>query len=312
MSLDKPNLDYIRPIYRNKRLKKIVNVYQQNYANGTSMGFGDCIRGSFYLFYVCKLLHLEFDIDLINHPISKYFKHNISTYNINYLKVESYIDYNNNEEFFMKNLIATLNNYDGEIFYLFNNSFNRFNYADPKFNLIQGIRDTIIPKIEPNDYLLEQLDNKLDAFGLKRNRYGVIHVRAGDYFMNIKKTVDSEKHKISLKHLNDIITLISGCCSMEKKYILIGDSAEIKRYISNKFSNILSFETEIAHLGESIAPSDKAIMETILDFSIMRFSNCIISFSAYAHGSGFSQYCSKLYGIPFKQIILTPTLTYNI
>ena len=311
MSLDKPNLDYIIPLYRNTRLKKIVNVYQQNYANGASMGLGDYLRGSFYLFYVCKLLHLEFDIDLINHPISIYFKNNTPTYNINYLKVEKYTDNNNNEDKFIKTLINTLNNYDGEIFYLFNNSFNRFNYADPKFNLIQGIRDTIIPKLEPNSYLLEQLDNKLDVFGLKRNKYAVIHIRAGDYYMNVKKSVDTEKHRISLKHVNDIITHISSFCSIEKKYLLVGDSAEVKRCISNKFNNIVSFETEITHLGESIDPSDKAIMETVIDFNLMRFSNCIISFTAYAHGSGFSKYCSTLYGVPFKQIILTPVLTYN-
>lgn len=51
---------------------------------------------------------------------------------------------------------------------------------------------------------------------------------------------------------------------------------------------------------------------TLIDFNIMRFSNFIISFTAYGHGSGFSKYCSTLYHVPFEQILLQPCLTYNV
>jgi hypothetical protein len=315
MSLDKPNLDYIKLIYRNTRLKKIVNVYQKNYINIKGQGFGDFLRGSIYLTYVCIVLGLDFDIDIQNHPMSMYLNDNISSYNICYSNIEAFIDYFNNiqnERDFIVKFIQKLNDHKEETYYLFTNFKPLFNIENPKFNIIQTARNVIIPKIEPKKLILDILDNKLDVYGIKRNRYGIIHVRAGDYFMNIKKTVDSEKHKISLKHVNDIITLISSCCSMEKKYILVGDSNEIKAYISNKFTNIITFGTPITHLGEDDTINNNAIIGTLLDFNIMRFSNCIISFTAYAHGSGFSKYCSTLYGVPFKQIILTPTLTYNI
>jgi hypothetical protein len=163
----------------------------------------------------------------------------------------------------------------------------------------------------PKDFILEILDNKLDTCNLKKNQYGVIHIRAGDYFMNIKKNIDADKHQISVKHLNDIITFISRYCSKQKKYILVGDSDKIKKIVSSKFNNIINFDTQITHLGEDDNMNDNAIIETIIDFNIMRFSNNIICFSAYGHGSGFSKFCATLYNLPYNQIILQPMLSYK-
>lgn len=304
-----PNLGYIKSIYKNTKLKKIVNVYQKNYINVKGYGFGDFLRGSVYLTYVCMVLGLEFDIDMNNHPMSMHLNHDKSLYQINYSNIEAYIDYESKEKQFILNIIQKLNDYDSEIFYLANNSISLFDIENPKFNIIQKVRDIIIPKIEPKKYILEMLDNKLDMCNLKRNQYGVIHVRAGDYFMNIKKDVHTDKHQISVKHINDIITFISKYCSKEKKYILVGDSDKIKKIIASKFNNIIMFDTQITHLGEDNKINDNALIETILDFNIMRFSNYIISFTAYSHGSGFSKYCSTLYNIPFNQIFLKPLIT---
>jgi hypothetical protein len=260
------------------------------------------------------VLGLVFDIDIKNHAMSMYLKNDISLYNIDYSNIEAFIDYYNNienERKFIINFIQKLNNYNEENLYLFNNFKPSFDIENPKFNIIQKARDLIIPKIEPKDFILELLDNKLDTYKLKRNEYGIIHIRGGDYFMNIKK-VDVNKHQISVKHVNDIITFISKYCSKEKKYIVVGDSDKIKKIVSNKFNNIINFETKITHLGEDDNINNDALIETILDFNIMRFSNSIISFTAYAHGSGFSKYCSTIYNVPFYQIVLQPTLSYNI
>jgi hypothetical protein len=312
MALDKPNLDYIKYMYKNTKLKKIVNVYQKNYINSKGPGFGDFLRGSFYLTYVCMVLGLDFDIDIKNHPMSMYLKNDISLYNIDYSNIETFIDYCNNERKFIINFINKLNNYNDEIFYLFNNSIPSFVIENPEFNIIQKAKDIIIPKIEPKDFILEMLDNKLDMCKLKRKQYGIIHIRAGDYFMNIKK-IDIDKHQISVKHINDIITFISRHCSTKKKkYIVVGDCDKIKKKISSKFNNIINFETKITHLGEDDNINNDTLIDTILDFNIMRFSNSIISFTAYGHGSGFSKYCSAIYNVPFNQIVLQPTLKYNI
>jgi hypothetical protein len=313
--LNKPNLEYIKNLYTNRRLKKIVNVYQQTYINIKGQGFGDFLRGSIYLTYICIILGLEFEIDLTNHPISEYLSYKGSPGNVLYSNIEAFIDYYNNlenEQHFILKFIKKLNQHNEETYYLFNNFKPLFKIENPKFNIIQKARDIIIPKIEPINLVLDQLDNKLNLNNIKRNQYAVIQIRCGDFFMNIKKNIDSEKHQISLKHINDIITYINQCTHKKKKYILIGDSNKIKKYVASKFTNIITFDSKITHLGEDVNINKNAIIDTLIDFNIMRFSNFIISFTAYGHGSGFSKYCSILYNIGFKQILLKPTLSYNV
>lgn len=311
--LKNPNLSYIKNLYTNKKLKKIVNVFQKQYINIKGQGFGDFIRGSIYLTYISIILDLDFDINLKNHPISEFFEIYDSSYNICYSNIEAFIDYNDNEQKIkiIKEFIQKLNNCDEEVYYLYNNFIPLFNIEN-QVCIIQKARDIIIPKIEPKKYVLDILDNKLENCGLTRNNYAVIHIRCGDYFMHIKKNIDTIKHKISSKHINDIVKIINKQCNKEKKYIIIGDSNEIKQYVSSKFSNIIMFNSKITHLGEDENNDGSAILETLIDFNIMRYSNFIISFSAYGHGSGFSKYCASIYNVPFNQIILQPLLQYKI
>lgn len=315
MIFDNPNLDYIKNLYTNKTLKKIVNVYQKQYVNYIGQGLGDFLRGSIYLTYICILLNLEFDIDFKNHPMSKFLEKD-NSYNIDYSKVEALINFNTftpeSEYKFIKEFIIKLNNCKDEQFYLFNNSIPLFDIENPNFNIIQKAREIIIPKIEPKQYVLDILDSRLKKTGLEKNKYAVIHIRCGDYFMNIKKNIDSEKHKISLKHINDIINTLKRKLNPVKKYIIIGDSYKIKKHISSKFLNIILFDSGITHLGEDTTNNKNCILDALIDFNIMRFSNFIVSFTAYGHGSGFSKYSSTLYNIPFKQIILQPILQYNV
>jgi len=309
-----PNLGYIKEFYTNKKIKKIVNVYQKQYTNIKGQGFGDFLRGSIFLTYICLVLNLEFDIDLKNHPLSNLLEINEKIYNVNYSNIYAIIDYGDHtkEKSNVLSFINLLNNWNGEICYIFINCIPRFPIENPIYGIIQPARKVIIPKIEAKQYILDILDKKLTEKGLSRKNYIVIHVRCGDYFMNIKKNIDTEKHKISSKHINDIVKILKNNCGPKKKYIIVGDSNEIKKEISSKFSNMIVFDTEITHLGEDTRNNEKALIETLLDFNIMRFSNFIVSFTAYGHGSGFSRYCASIYNIPFRQVILQPTLEYRV
>lgn len=317
--LNRPNLDYIinERLFINQNLKKIIHVYQKQYGNYIAQGLGDFLRGSIYLIYICILLNLEFDIDFTNHSLSNFLNMNNKIYNMDYSKVEALINFNeftyeNEYKFIVEILINKLNNCKDEQFYLFNNSVPLFDIGNTDFNIIQKAREIIIPKIEPKQYILDILDSRLKMKGLEKNKYSVIHIRCGDYFMNIKKKIDSEKHKISLKHINDIINTLKRKLDPVKKYIIIGDSNKIKKYVASKFSNIVMFDSGITHLGEDTTNNENSILDTLIDFNIIRFSNFTVSFTAYGHGSGFSKYASLLYNIPFKQIILQPVLQYNV
>lgn len=304
-------INRLKSKFMNKNLKKIINVYQQNYINSVGQGIGDFFRGSFFLSFICQTLSLDFDIDLYNHPISKYLKNNNTLYDLNYSNIKAYMCYCNdlNKEInFIDLIIHDMNNCENEIFYLFCNGKI---YFDIPNDILTKTRNIILPKIESNEYIDNLVVEKLNSKNLIKNSYGLIHIRCGDYFMNIKKNIDSEKHAISKKHVKDIIVYLKTSLNKNKKYLLIGDSNAIKNIIESKFDNIICFNNNITHLGESKNIAEESIIDTLVDFNFMRFSNFIISFTAYGHGSGFSQYCSDIYGVKFKQILLKPGLSYR-
>jgi len=87
MNLENENiLENIIKTFYNKKLKQIVNIYQLKYTNGIAQGLGDYIRGCFCLLQISLLLNLQFDMELTNHPISKYIKREDSwiKYNMDY------------------------------------------------------------------------------------------------------------------------------------------------------------------------------------------------------------------------------------
>ena len=107
--------------FNNKTLKRIVNVYQMKYKNGIAQGLGDYIRGCFCLLQICAMLGLSFDMDLTNHPMSKYLLkddswekydisyNEVSRYeNVNYIPINSKTFIKNSLEFFTE-FISNLN-----------------------------------------------------------------------------------------------------------------------------------------------------------------------------------------------------------
>ena len=196
--------------FTNKKLKKIVNVYQLDYVNGKSPGLGDFLRGSFCFMQLAQLLNLEFEIDVSNHPISKYVENSSNTEGINYNNISFYYEYNrdsqgynnyegksvNVNENFLNKSIDLLNSTDCEIFGLFSNSFPCFNK-----HTIEG-RTSINSKLQPNELMRRYIDISLNELGLSKKGYGVIHIRTGDkYLVNGEKNVKSfyRKYKTRTK-----------------------------------------------------------------------------------------------------------------
>ena len=62
-------------LYLENNIVSIINVYQPEYKDFTkATGFGDFIRGSYFLMQFCEQYNIEYDI-CINHPISKWLMH---------------------------------------------------------------------------------------------------------------------------------------------------------------------------------------------------------------------------------------------
>jgi len=309
-------IKYIKNNFNNKILKKIVNVYQLQYTNSKAPGLGDFLRGCFCLMQLTVILNLEFDIDFKNHPMSQYIRpfiksntekssqlsfenmcdNNEST-TINYENIHFFQNNNFNlvtsNENFIKEIINYLNNINETTHYMMCNSYPIFENISPiGKNLIKS-------KILPNELMQNNIILRFKKHNLSFKNYGVIHIRCGDEYLIDKKT----------KMHNSFTDIISNTLKLNlnpnKKYFICSDNNDVKLIIKNNFSNCIYQLNEINHLGESSIKTDNGIMFTLLDFYTIGYSNEVISFSKYSHGTGFSQWCSTIFNVPIKKIILS-------
>lgn len=300
--------------FNNKNLKRIVNVYQLKYKNSVAQGLGDYIRGCFCLMQICAMLGLSFDMDLTNHPISKYLIHQEAEqesekktkYNINYAEVSRYENtnyvpinattYSKNSINFFIEFVNNMNAMGGtESFFTFCHSF-------PIFEVQDMGRKFILSKLLPNEIMQNAIKERLMRLELVAKRFAVIHIRSGDKYLLNNGNLNSFVVK-------KIIGILSKNMKEGTKYLILSDNNQIKLLLKKVFPQVVIQLTKIAHLGESVNPNDNAVMETMLDFYLMSNAFQIISFSPYNWGSGFSQWCSVLYKIPYTQIQVVDKLS---
>jgi hypothetical protein len=293
-------MDVISKTFHNKNLKRIVNVYQLKYTNGVAQGLGDYIRGCFCLLQISSLLGLEFDMDLTNHPMSKFIsaeapcvKYNanyetIAKYeNVNYIPINATVFRKDSIRFFSE-LINALNLLECDIFFTFCNSLPIFdNYKERGRHFIRS-------KLAPNELMQQKINTALIGLTLKSRQFAVIHIRSGDKYM-------LKNNRLNPVVLKKITGILAKNMKLGTKYLILSDNNQIKLLLKKIFPQVVIKMTNIVHLGESANPSDQGVMETLLDFYLMSNAFQIISFSPYNWGSGFSQWCATLYNIPFIQ-----------
>jgi ADP-heptose:LPS heptosyltransferase len=84
-------------------------------------------------------------------------------------------------------------------------------------------------------------------------------------------------------------------------FLLIADNKFIKLYLSSKqIHRLYIIFNEIGHLGENAQLDRNQIKNTMLDFYLFAHSSMIYAFSSYDHGTGFSFWCAKTYGVPYS------------
>jgi hypothetical protein len=289
----------------NKNIKKIVCVYQLKYKNMPSPGIGDFLRGCFFVLQLSQLLNLEFELDISNHPIAKYIENSGKNPAINYENVEFILgqnrpphlwkDPNKHIDFdYANQIIDKLNNYShSDTYAFFTNAFPIF------YNFLDTGREKIKNMIIPNTFMQEYIDTTLNEMNLTRNTYATIHIRSGDQYLTNSEPMNIEFINKIKKHINRLI--IPG-----KKYLIISDSNILKIALKS-YPNFYIINRKIEHLGGDNMRSAESngVMNTLLDFYLMSYSNAIFALSVYEHISGFSQYCSTINKIPFKYIILS-------
>jgi len=293
-------------IQLNNNIKKIVIVYQLEFIQQKSPGLGDFLRGCFFIRQLSKVLNIDFDLDISNHPISNYIINNGKNESIDYNNINWIYGINrpdpgvlnlldnppNNRYFdtnFINQIITEMNKTGTHVFPLFTNSFPIF------YNFTDEGREFMKSRLLPNDIMSKYIDDSLHKLSLNKKGYGVIHIRTGDNSIT-NKTVE-----VSI--INKIKNIIHKIINPNKNYLIISDNNCVK-IIFNNINNCHYNFTKIEHLGgeHNTNKNMEGIKNTLLDFYLMSYSNSILSMSIYGHISGFSKYCSEIYNIPFVNI----------
>lgn len=304
---------------KKKGIYKIFHVYQEKYADNLfPTGFGDFIRSCFFIYQFCSKYGFQCEI-IINHPIAQFLNNFHNSYLPNSSSsltlndnVFMFSDTNwaesvfDNKNYIEKFLLVK------QKFYLFidylcslpivNGNVFSYNILFPYDYISLEECNKIRSLFEPSREIIEKVNYHLSNLSLIENQFIVLHIRSGDsYLKNQNKLFYSPYFEI-IK--NEIIEIIFK--EKNNDILLIADTNEIKLLLNDEFPNIKFLVYNITHLGEGVGLENEKVKNTMIDFYLMSKSSAIYSLTSYPHGSGFSYWCAKIYGIPYKCKYITP------
>jgi hypothetical protein len=287
------------------KIRVVNNVYKESYKNKFVTGFGDFLRGCYFLLEFCRKYQLKYNI-IILHPIQQFFLNKTNGIpNNNIEKTIEYLEYCN----YSSDVNCTFNADTSSIYNEFFNYlkrqdiFNRnifiYNICYPTNLISQENRNIIKNIIEPIDMIKKNIDDILFKLKLSKKGFNVLQIRSGDQYL--KKSTNILEEDFKIKIINSVKNIIQNN-NKNIPFLLISDTPLVKNVIIRYFPNIKTFFKEITHLGENSSLNNENIKNTLIDFYLMSYSNTIYSLSTYDHGSGFSRWCSVTYNIPYRCI----------
>jgi hypothetical protein len=294
----------IASAYSNTTLKKVVNVYQTQFVDFKASGFGDYLRGSFMMLQLLRTLekytgvHVDFDMDLRNHPMSKYLvcddtlERPASYPSLGNFHIDSLLVNQDENDIAYQHIVREVIRYFNKIQ---QPNFFAFCCKDIVFTEILDsekalIRSRIQPTAEMETYITDSL-TRLGVTG----PYTTIHVRLNDAVC-FPHAVGSSQATLNTTLIEDLVASVRSKIDQSKTYVLVSSSTAVKDSLTG--GNILSLPTAICHIGQNQEPTDEQLKDTLLDFYLMSRSAEILAFSTYER-TGFSLECANIYGVPY-------------
>jgi hypothetical protein len=285
----------------------ICNVFQYEYKGKKANGFGDFIRGCFFLVNYCYKYKYKFNI-LLNHPIALFLKQHKEVYEtMTPLPILKTIEFNsytgwvpppkppngplyirsdpNKEEKFTQFLKKVP---------LKNNIKFVYNICFPS-QIIPETREKLTDLFLPTEEIEKKVMKRLETCSLKRN-FIVFHFRCGDASIKAGLKTTNINFQYMFRTIQSIIRT-KQTYYHSKKILIISDNNEIKKILIKKFPLLQHYIVPITHTAD--VSSSAELENTMIDFYIMSKSLSIFSFTVYAHGSGFSKWVAELYKIPY-------------
>ena len=236
-------------------------------------------------------------MDLSHHPLFSFLLYSNST-NIDYNNISLYYELNNinmdnTNPNFLNDFIIQLNT-------IVNSNYGIFSNAFPIYSEItQECKSFIKNKITPNNFIEQNINDILNSIQLNKYNYTILHIRSGDNYL-----INNDNYNIS--YINKLYKIITQNTNNNTKYIILSDTIKLKKLIKVRFPTFYCELKPITHLGELKNNTNDSVMNTLIDFYLMSYSQNIISISSYEWGSGFSEWCKTLYDIPYLKIVISP------
>lgn len=314
----KKTIDYDKLNHILQNVKLIVNVYQEEYfENKKASGFGDFIRGSYYLIQFCGKYKIKYNIDISNHPLSNCLKYKLIQTNNKNKNIVPFSKNNFIPEILDDNTLSSKRDDETEAYfidYLYkqyagnskSNSNTLLVYVIAFPDQIVNNNDKQIMRyiLEPSDIIKQKVLVIVNNLSFKYKQYDIIHIRCGDNLLVNKES------RFDLECINNIFDELDDLFHSDSNnnYLLLADNNYIKQIILNKYTNstnninninIKTLFNKITHLGEGAILTINAIENTMLEFYLISLANKVLSLSVYKHGSGFSKWCAETYNIPY-------------
>jgi len=264
------------------------NMFQNHFYNIKShmSGFGDFIRGSCSLYNLCKQKNWKLEICFCNYPeMSSCFKCNHTHPPVDPESVP-YIPWPGGYQIVEKYIQNDIQQ-NKTISCLSTNIFPRDGSVTPDFQ--QFMKEHL--------QLSDKLQAKYDSIvgDIPEGTYTVLHLRTPDRYQPKSATEYLTK---ALEHIQ-LVPKIT--------YVLCMD-IEYRDSICEKYGYQKLNTTSSAHLG--IDGDINGTENTIIEFAFMSKAQCIYAVTPLNYGTGFSEWCAKVYNIPLTYCICYPEIKF--
>jgi len=282
---------------KNTKLKKIIGVYQIEFADFKASGLGDFIRGSFTMMQLLRLLNkytpanIQYDLDFRNHPMSKWlvcdktlekppFYSELTNMHIDTLLVkqdEADLGY----QHLLREIIRFVNRSGGP-------TVHGFVCRDDVFeDILDSERDVVKSRMIPTPEMDAYVTDTLVEMGVT-GPYTVLHIRMADDKCFPPVPIDQAI-------LDALVSAVDAKLT-DGQYVLISNSDQVKDAFAGR--TLHSKKTAICHIGQNDKQTLQQTKDTLLDYFLMSRAKEIHAFSTY-HRTGFSLECSKVFLIPY-------------
>lgn len=287
----------------NPSIDTLHQVYKLVFTNGATTGFGDFVRGCYFVLQFADKHGLRADFHMVDSALKLFLPffrekpalaplvaHNIAKCNpINVEFTKTYkgiIDYKmmpNGEESFIR-YVHTQPVYGGTNAFVNTVMF-------PTHAISSQHVERMRHMLEPTTDLQSEVSQWQEMLGLPSQGFDVYHIRMGDTYLDYPE--DSRLQPPLLQKLFAHLAF-----QPRQKCLVLSDSMVLKRLIQSKFPEVatLQFERACRH---STVNDEQSIRQTLIEFYLMSHARSIVSFSVYPHGTGFSKWCAVTYGIPY-------------